>query len=887
MKKLYIGILFLAFLFHSSEMNAQSSYLGIIKEYLLGEEMYAEDFTNFRIQRTSFSESLQATNVYMIQEYNNIPIYNAIGSCVIKDQKVVSFSGRFYNDLAKKIYTTEPVLTPINALQYIAQDLGLPKPGNVEVVEKNQNSTITLQERAISQENIPVKLVYFFQENELILAWDMSIYTPDGTHWYSIRVDASNGTVIDKTDWIINCLFDNHTSDKYSKGNSNSVLFRGQEGHSAFMEGAYNVFPIPSVESPNHGSRMIVSNPANAIASPYGWHDTDGVVGAEFTTTQGNNVLASEDIDGDNVAGNSPDGGRNLRFNFPLNQNSLVTNFEKASVTNLFYVNNIVHDVWYQYGFDESSGNFQFNNYGRGGIESDEVLADSQDGSGFNNANFGTPPDGFNPRMQMFLWNPVPDPAVSTFVVNNGAFAGSYETVDNSFSSGHVDAPEFPDGLTADLVLVTNVVTTVSGGSNDACEVIINTAELKDKIAVIKRGTCDFDDKVFRCQESGAIAVLVVNSQSGTPIAMEGNNGAITIPAIMMRKGDGEALIAAMAANTVSATISDLGRNLFAEDSSFDNGIVIHEYGHGISTRLTGGADNSGCLRTCIKFDANGDCIQFTEQMGEGWSDWFALMMTINAGDTGGDTRGIGTYSVNQPVNGRGIRPFPYSTNMSINPVTYTDTNNESTFSAPHGVGSIWTSMLWDLTWEFIERDGFDPDLYNGKGGNNLAMQLVVDGLKLQACNPGFVDGRDAILMADEVANDGVNACLIWQVFAKRGLGWSASQGDSLLRTDQTEAFDMPPASELQCLLAVEDFEKGVFRVSPNPSSGNFTLNISQAFGESTIRIADINGRIVFEKDILLNSSYNIDATDISAGVYLLQLSTQSGKYFTTKIVIR
>ena len=65
----------------------------------------------------------------------------------------------------------------------------------------------------------------------------------------------------------------------------------------------------------------------------------------------------------------------------------------------------MMHDIWYRYGFDEASGNFQENNYGNGGFGSDSVNADGQDGSGFNNASFGTPPDGQNPQMTMFLWS--------------------------------------------------------------------------------------------------------------------------------------------------------------------------------------------------------------------------------------------------------------------------------------------------------------------------------------------------------------------------------------------------------------------------------------------------------------------------------------------------
>ena len=48
-------------------------------------------------------------------------------------------------------------------------------------------------------------------------------------------------------------------------------------------------------------------------------------------------------------------------------------------------------------------------------------------------------------------------------------------------------------------------------------------------------------------------------------------------------------------------------------DGDVDNGIILHEYTHGISNRMTG--TGSGCLSN-------------VEQMGEGWSDYLGLMMT-------------------------------------------------------------------------------------------------------------------------------------------------------------------------------------------------------------------------------------------------------------------
>ena len=71
---------------------------------------------------------------------------------------------------------------------------------------------------------------------------------------------------------------------------------------------------------------------------------------------------------------------------------------------NLFYLNNVIHDILYRHGFDEAAGNFQVDNFGKGGRASDPVQAEAQDGGGTDNANFATPPDGRSPRMQMFLF---------------------------------------------------------------------------------------------------------------------------------------------------------------------------------------------------------------------------------------------------------------------------------------------------------------------------------------------------------------------------------------------------------------------------------------------------------------------------------------------------
>lgn len=176
----------------------------------------------------------------------------------------------------------------------------------------------------------------------------------------------------------------------------------------------------------------------------------------------------------------------------------------------------------------------------------------------------------------------------------------------------------------------------------------------------------------------------------------------------------------------------------------------------------------------------------------EGWSDWLALAFTARSKGEIDKPRGMGTYVLGQEDrHQKGIRPTPYSIDKAINPATY-DTIKSA--AVPHGVGYVWASMLWEVYAALVSEHGFNHDIYDGwrSGGNNLAVQLVIDGMKMQPCEPGFVDARDAIFDADEALTGGRNRCLLWRAFAKRGLGTKAEQGASTSRSDGTEDYSIP-----------------------------------------------------------------------------------------------
>jgi len=207
----------------------------------------------------------------------------------------------------------------------------------------------------------------------------------------------------------------------------------------------------------------------------------------------------------------------------------------------------MIHDFYYRYGFNEVAGNFQQYNFGRGGEEGDAVIANAQDGSGYNNANFMTPPDGRNGRMRMYLWN----------------------------------------------------------------------------------------------------------------------------TALPYRDGDMEA------------------------------GIVIHEYSHGLSTRLTGGPANSGCLG----WGESGG-------MGEGWGDFFAT--TIRSNRKYSDYA-MGAWAANRVT---GIRHFVYSVDDELNPSTY-KTLDKPGYWGVHAIGEVWAEMLWVVLQKLIEKHDYSDDMFPPSAGPN------------------------------------------------------------------------------------------------------------------------------------------------------------------------
>ncbi|KAK2029026.1 fungalysin metallopeptidase [Colletotrichum zoysiae] len=511
-----------------------------------------------------------------------------------RDGKVFSYGNNFFkgevpeaSPLKKRDFKD-----PVSALKGAKDVLQLPVDAASASAEPKEGTEVySIKGTSGAVSDPEARLVYFVKaDGSLALSW--RVETDISESWLLTYVDAESGS-------------DVHGVVDYVSDLAN-----------------YRVYPW-GVNDPTEGDRVLVTDPWDLSASPLTWQ-SDGAT--NYTTTRGNNGIAQSNPSGGTAYLNNyrpTSAARNFDYQYTTSMTT-PSAYIDASIAQLYYTANHYHDLLYTLGFTEVAGNFQINNNGKGGAGNDFVVLFAQDGSGTNNANFLTPPDGSNGRMRMYLWT------------------------------------------------------------------------------------------------------------MSTP----------------------------------------------RRDCSFEAGVVIHEYTHGLSTRLTGGPANSNCLNAV---ESGG--------MGEGWGDFFATAIRLKPTDTRATDYSMGAWVYNNPA---GIRSVLYSTSMTTNPNTYSTING---VSAVHKIGETWATILYEVLWNLIDKhgknDGPRPE-FDSNGvptdGKYLTLKLVLDGMALQPCSPNFIQARDAILDADKALTGGDNQCELWTAFAKRGLGSNAVYSSS----NRRNGFNVP-----------------------------------------------------------------------------------------------
>jgi hypothetical protein len=463
----------------------------------------------------------------------------------------------------------------------------------------------------------------------------------------------------------------------------------------------------------------------------------------------------------------------------------------QGAIQQLFYNVNFLHDWFYDAGFNEASGNAQTNNFGRGGLQNDSIKAQAQDFQSFSNANMLTPADGAQPRMRMYVF---PSPT-STLDISAPASIVASPRIGISMSG-----PQAFD-ITADIVKAT------FSNSPSSCTVT-NAAALNGKLALFDfdntDGTgCSFSTRISRITATGATAMIMAYT-SGAPTLIANITGFVTAntkPVATISWNSSTPIKTELtAANTVTARL----HRVPDRDGTVDNQIVFHEWGHYISNRLIG--------------NGNGLNTNMAGGMGEGWGDFNAMLaLTVREDDTATASNAnwngayaLATYATGAPnVNNAyyfGIRRYPYSTDMAINPLTFKHIQNNialpvgppvafgqsgSTNSEVHNTGEVWTTMLWECYAALLrDTQGPTPRLTFAQAQDRMRNYIVAS-YKMTPVSPTFLEARDAVLAA-AFAYDYEDGLLFGRAFAKRGAGLNAISPDRYSASNSvvTESFE-------------------------------------------------------------------------------------------------
>ncbi|KAI9592652.1 Fungalysin metallopeptidase-domain-containing protein [Syncephalis fuscata] len=569
------------------------------------------------------SDTSDITHVYLQQIIKGVKVSNGqVSIHVSKANKVIAYNDSFFKDsLAEQphqpAHTSQPntnrlvlqrlntwnghtggFVSPIKAFSVFASYIDQPFDAeNITIVSQTSQfggQSYLLKGVGFATQDIEVEQSYIqTNASELVPAWKYIVKMP--INHFHVHITADGKSIISLFDLV--------------KFASYRVVKAGENN------------PIST-------PRELLVDPADKIASPNGWHVQGN---KKFTTTIGNNVYAQENYKDNDLSWQSnyrPDGKKDLKFDFPFDSKKGPKDNVDAAITNLFYMVNTLHDLFYRYGFNEKAGNFQEDNGKNGGKGGDAIIADAL-------ARYDLP--------------------ASRSTRNDGVF--------------YVNA----DGIKSRLTIY------VSNRTNPD------------------------------------------------------------------------------------------------RDGDFENDIIAHEYGHGVSNRLTGGPETVSCL---VDDEAAG--------MDEGWSDFYAYWLEMKPLDKPTKTFEMGKYTQT-----KGLRNYPYSTDTKINPTMYNYLDKDEWIADPHYIGEVWANMLYEMYWTLVNKLGFQEDKYSAdvKKGNTLALKLVITGLTLQPCNPTFVTARNAILEAEKQLTGGRHACDIWKAFAKRGVGANANY-EWNERTQSTELPD-------------------------------------------------------------------------------------------------
>lgn len=582
------------------------------------------------------------------------------------------------------------------------------------------------------------------------------------------------------------------------------------------------------------------------------------------------------------VAPSSP-GTFDFTYDF-AQQPDAVTSQRAASATQAFFVVNWLHDYFYDLGFDEAARNGQADNLGRGGVGGDPMLVEVHDSSGLNGANMTARADGRSPRLQLFTWSAR---RPSQLVFSDGGITGGPPAADQRASWD----------VNGDIAAVIDS----SDGGAEGCADWANRAELAGKLALVDSAApCPFSARLTHAADAGAAGVLFSGQFF---VSIPGS----TLPATTI-----DPAVAAAVRASLDAGVAVNARLVHPpapdRDGALDTSVVAHEWAHFLTNRLVG--DSLGLINN----QGRG--------LGEGWSDFVALLLSLRASDAAVPSNASwnGAWASSPFVTGGrdfdgraisaawfGIRRFPYSADVAKNPLTFRHSGQNVPLptSAPvnpdggggpnnaeiHNTGEVWASMLWEAQVRLLRSPRYTVDQARKK-----MSEYLVASLKATPALPTFTEARDALLAVVRAASPADDFPLFVAAFAARGLGLQAQAADrrSLTNTPLAEDFTGAGGAYKLVSFAIDDAPDGCDDdgILDNDESGTVTLTLMNVgtvrLTQSVLSLSTPASVLTLPSvTILVPASDPFSVVSVSAPVSLRNVlaMTQTGVDITARVV--
>ena len=378
-----------------TQSNQQA--LQVLKQYVsvhtqsLG--ITEKDAENLFVTYNYVDKSTGIQHIYAAQKLNGLTIINSdfslhtLNAKQIVANHLISTAKYKVSSASVSVNAKDAVFTLMDAIGYnVARTLQIKQQST-----SADNYTI-FQRNSSSIWDIPCRLVYYNDERlkTLIAAWQIQMMDAYKRHYWLGYVNASTGKLIEKKDLIIHCNFSEPLTDNMNDkrltsltiGNVEDELQLNKENAisavSSLPSNKYRVYDIPHENPIDPGSKHLISTRSgDTLSSPDGWHKIANLL--TYNYSHGNNVWAFQDPSPGPLGGVPSDDPTRTAyptnkklgtyplvepfvFDYPIDLSKQPETYMMASIVNLFYWNNLMHDVFYYMGFDEASGNFQESN---------------------------------------------------------------------------------------------------------------------------------------------------------------------------------------------------------------------------------------------------------------------------------------------------------------------------------------------------------------------------------------------------------------------------------------------------------------------------------------------------------------------------------------------